>query len=73
MFRYSARTGSLARTESSKEAEAERIAWLEQYLAENKYCPSGYIITERKPVVIGDLMGPLYRIYYTGLCKDRDR
>ncbi len=52
--------------------ERERMLWLEQYLADNKLCPAGYTVTERKPVIltvspIG--LGNTYRVFYRGRCK----
>lgn len=72
MFKYEAKTNSLSYPEHTKEGEALRMEWLEEYLKDNKYCPDGYKILERKPVVRGgSLYGPLHIIYYTGVCIDK--
>lgn len=53
-----------------EEAEAARIAQLEQYLAEQGLCPNGYVIKERFPVVAeDDPLGQEHVIVYHGTCK----
>lgn len=66
-FRYVAKTGSLLNTPDSPDAERERLAWLGDYLSENKLCPAGYRISERKVVQNAGLAGPT--IFYTGACN----
>jgi len=53
-----------------KDAEAARIRWIEEDLRDNKMCPKGYEITDRKVVVRGHaVLGDLHDIYYYGKCK----
>lgn len=67
-FRYEATSGP-AYPLDSPTAEAERIRWLERYLADNALCPDGYQITERKVVLTDQvLFGDIHRIYYSGAC-----
>ncbi len=68
-FRYQAKTDSLVYREESPTAETERMRWLETYLTDNKFCPQGYEITSRKPVVTQDTLARTYTIYYAGRCK----
>lgn len=68
-FRFSARTDLLIYREDAPEAEAERMRWLQTYLADNKLCTAGYAIDSRRAVVIGDTLGKLYEIIYFGRCK----
>ena len=68
-FRYEA-TADVVYPAESATAEAERMSWLETYLADNSLCPSGYEITERKPVLVQQAaLGDVHRIYYTGTCR----
>lgn len=69
-FRYEAAAASIGRDPSDPIAEAERMRWLETYLADNTLCPAGYEITDRTAVLTQQgLLGDGYRIYYTGTCK----
>jgi hypothetical protein len=68
-FRYVAKTDSMVYREDSPEAEAERMRWLQTYLTDNKLCPAGYAISDRKPVLTSDVIGRTYTIFYTGRCK----
>lgn len=68
-FRYEAATDAVYPADSPT-AEAERMRWLEQYLADNAVCQDGYEITERKLVLVREaLLGDVHRIYYSGTCK----
>lgn len=54
----------------STAAEQERLAWLSQYLKDNRLCPDGYAITDRRVILVGsDPLADLHRIYYSGRCK----
>jgi hypothetical protein len=53
----------------SSEAEKQRLAWLEEYLAQNRFCQKGYSIRERRPVLKSKgLIGDIYDVYYYGNC-----
>lgn len=52
---------------TSERAEARRIAELEQYFRLNGLCPSGYTVSSREPLVIGQFAGgQAYRVTYRG-------
>jgi hypothetical protein len=54
-----------------KEAEDYRISFLKEYLADNNLCPNGYEISRRQPILKDKaLLGPSYRIFYYGKCRD---
>lgn len=59
-YEYVGFAGLGMRPEDPK-AEATRLSWLEEYLADNHLCPSGYEIKSREAVE--------YRVYYTVACK----
>ncbi len=49
--------------------EQERIGWLQEYLTDNKFCLSGYVIDERKVVVkVKGALGTVYDLFYSGHC-----
>ncbi len=57
--------------EDSEGAEKIRMDWLETYLTDNNICAGGYVIEERKVVLVSEaLIGPgkLKDIYYYGRC-----
>lgn len=68
-FRFVAKTDAIAYREDSPDAEAERMRWLQTYLTDNKLCPAGYSITDRKPVVTTDTFARTHTIFYSGRCK----
>jgi len=71
MFKFRAESASLTYPEGSKEAEATRMEWLEEYLKLNNMCKQGYEIIERKTVVkAASFVGIAHTIYYTGKCTD---
>lgn len=71
MFRFRADTASIAYPTDTKEGEAVRMGWLEEYLKLNDLCPQGYEIIERKVVVRAETFaGPAHTIYYIGRCTD---
>ena len=50
--------------------EADRIAQLEKYLADNGLCPNGYVIKEKFPIVADDdPLGQEHVLVYHGICK----
>lgn len=63
-FRYEAKADLIYPLDSAG-AEADRIAWLEQYLRDNGVCPGGYRIADRRSVLV---RGPIHQIYYDGVC-----
>ena len=68
-FKYRARADALHREDSSS-AEAERMRWVEMYLEDNKHCPRGYEISERKTSVIQTgMFGAVLDIFYSGRCR----
>lgn len=69
-FRFEAEAG-VDRAEGSAEAEAIRRGFIADYVRDNRVCPGGYDIIERKPVIVRQaLLGPVHRIYYRGRCKN---
>lgn len=68
-FRFTARADLVFYREDSASAEAERIRWLETWLADNGLCRAGYEITSRRPVVRSDILGRVFDIHYTGRCR----
>jgi hypothetical protein len=67
-FKFETAEDTEAATE--EEAEAERIARLEQYLADHGLCPNGYVVKERFPIVAeDDPVGQAHNIVYRGACK----
>jgi hypothetical protein len=52
-----------------KDSERERVEWLETYLKDNKLCPNGYSIDERKVVLKDRADVDWYAIYYYGRCR----
>jgi hypothetical protein len=64
-FRYVAPASAVYPADKD-DVEAVRVEWLEQYLRDNKICPSGYEITDRKVIYKG--FGGAGRIYYYGRC-----
>ena len=67
-FNYLAYAGSTYPT-NTKEAEDQRMAWLETWLSENNLCKSGFSITERNEVKANTWLYDRTNIYYTGKCK----
>ncbi|GAA5784681.1 hypothetical protein [Chitiniphilus shinanonensis] len=68
-FRYQA-FSDLLRPEGSEAGEAVRMRWLNEYLASNNICPSGYEISDRKVVVRDVIAGEkIADIVYYGTCK----
>ncbi|WP_119305211.1 hypothetical protein [Dongia deserti] len=65
-FRYEAGADWLFQELDDPDAEARRLAKLQEYLNQNHYCLNGYTITERKPVVVD---GSMHRIFYKGVCN----
>ena len=68
-FKYRARADSLVYRVDTPTGEAERIRWLELYLTENSFCPSGYVITSRETVVVSRGIGDMHDVFYLGRCK----
>lgn len=68
-FRYEAAADSISYPPESQAAEAKRMEWLEGYLADNSYCPDGYLISSREVVLKHEaLIGTGYQIFYRGEC-----
>lgn len=67
-FRYLAYAGSTYPADT-KEAEDQRMAWLDIWLSENKLCKSGFAITDRNVVIANAWPYDRTIIYYTGQCK----
>ncbi len=67
-FRYEAKADNIVRPVDDPSAEAQRMEWLNRYLASSQLCPNGYTITSRKVVQTQDLMADTFTIYYRGGC-----
>jgi hypothetical protein len=68
-FKFEARVG-LEYPEDDPEAEATRMAWLEEILAERHLCPNGYTITGRTVVAAEEeAIGQTHNMAYHGVCK----
>ena len=52
------------------DAEARRMRWLDQYIVDNRFCPSGeYEVVSRTPIFEqSGLFEDMYRIHYEGQC-----
>lgn len=67
-FTYSA-PADMTRPLDTPEGEANRMAMLNAYLADNGLCPAGYRITSRNAVVtVQGALGTGYEVTYTGEC-----
>lgn len=49
--------------------DADHEQWLAQALAENQYCPGGYVITDRQTTRVERPLGPDIRKFWTGRCR----
>lgn len=67
-FKYFAQA-SFSYPEATKEGEDQRMEWLKVWLSENRLCPSGFSITERKVVEASTWQFDIQHIYYTGKCQ----
>jgi len=69
-FTFEARSG-LEYPEDDPHAEANRMKWLEEALADRHLCPNGYNITGRTPVAAEgeEALGQTHNIAYHGVCK----
>jgi len=68
-FRYEAKAGPVYRPDTAA-GERTRISWLQQYLTDNKLCPNGFTIEQRKVVLVRRAaLADLYNIIYYGKCK----
>ncbi|MEW5727908.1 MAG: hypothetical protein AB1918_08795 [Pseudomonadota bacterium] len=72
-FRYRV-TADAAYPEDDQDAEGVRLAWLGEYLRDNRLCPGGYDITERKAVLKRKgFVGDVYDVIYYGSCAPSTR
>lgn len=57
--------------EDDAAAEATRMKWLDQALAERKMCPNGYKISDRTLVAAAEEeeLGQTHNVAYHGVCK----
>ena len=56
--------------EDDADAEAARMKWLEQALADRQMCPDGYRITDRTLVAAQEeALGQTHNVAYHGVCK----
>jgi len=68
-FTFEARA-NLEYPENDPKAEATRISWLEQALADRHLCPNGYTITGRTLVAAEEEeLGQTHNVAYHGVCK----
>jgi hypothetical protein len=68
-FTFEARAG-IEYPEDSEEAEATRMQWLGQALADRGMCPGGYEITGRTLVAAKEeALGQTHNVAYHGKCK----
>ena len=68
-FTFEARAG-VEYPEDDPEAEATRMKWLEQALADRRMCPKGYEITEKTVVAAEEqALGQTRNVAYHGVCK----
>lgn len=68
-FRYEAKTDAIYRHDTAA-GERTRLSWLEKYLRDNQLCSGGYVIEQRKAVLIRRAaLAQLYNIIYYGRCK----
>jgi hypothetical protein len=68
-FTFEARAG-VEYPEDDAEAEATRMDWLEQALADRGMCPDGYEITEKTVVAAeAEALGQTHNVAYHGVCK----
>ena len=68
-FTFEARAG-MEYPEDSEQAEATRMQWLEQALADRGMCPNGYAITGRTLVAAKEeALGQTHNVAYHGKCK----
>lgn len=68
-FTFEARAG-IEYPEDSAEAEATRMQWLEEALADRRMCPDGYDITGRTLVAAKEeALGQTHNVAYHGTCK----
>ena len=55
---------------TSESAEQTRIRWLEEYLRDNGICPAGYVITDRREILVSKaILADIVDITYEGACK----
>jgi len=47
----------------------EHKRWLDLYIAENRYCATGYTLTGKDIVNVEMPLGTTKRLYFTGRCK----
>lgn len=57
---------------ASDAAENIRMDWLRAWLSDNKTCPAGFEIVERKVVLVRGALANTHRIFYRGRCKRGD-
>ena len=68
-FTFEARA-DMAHPENDPDAEATRMEWLQQALADRQMCRSGYEITGRTLVAAKEeALGQTHNIAYHGVCK----
>lgn len=48
--------------------DADHEKWLALAIAENHYCPAGYVITDRQSTRVERPLGPDIRKFWTGRC-----
>jgi len=72
-YLYVVRTDPIYPLESAS-AEAERIAWLGQYLTDNELCPAGYLIVDRTTLLVNvSLIGVRnYNVHYRIACRPQE-
>lgn len=63
-FVYTSQYGQLF-LKDDKQAEAQRLAWLDQYVKANGLCPNGYRIVSREADATNAVAGTLV---YRGVC-----
>ena len=68
-FTFEARAG-MEYPEHSQAAEATRMQWLDEALADHNMCPNGYQITGRTLVAAKEEeLGQTHNVAYHGTCK----
>lgn len=68
-FTFEARAG-VEYPEDDPDAEATRMNWLEQALADRRMCPNGYEITDKTLVAAEEeALGQTHNVAYSGVCK----
>lgn len=68
-FIYRVKVPVFSDSSAESTAEKERIAWLEEYLADNALCLDGYALDGRRTLVIAEvLFGAAHSIFYTVRC-----